>query len=259
MPYEFDGKKYESASKHQREWGTEIVRSLILSGNERILDLGCGDGGLTAILANSVPAGSVLGIDSSENMIETAKRHESENLHFEKMDISDLNFNDEFDVIFSNAALHWVKDHRSLLNNAHKALRKDGKILWDFASDGNCSCFFSVVRGIIASSTYERFFAKFEWPWYMPKVSEYRKMICDAGFSEYQVEGINKDRYFANAEEMIKWIDQPSIIPFITYLPNEMQMPFRNEVVNKMLEKCLRSDGTCFETFRRVRVYAVND
>lgn len=141
MPYEFDGKKYESASKHQREWGTEIVRSLILSGNERILDLGCGDGGLTAILANSVPAGSVLGIDSSENMIETAKRHESENLHFEKMDISDLNFNDEFDMIFSNAALHWVKDHRSLLNNAQKALRKDGKILWDFASDGNCSCF----------------------------------------------------------------------------------------------------------------------
>ena len=63
MAHEFDGKKYEAASAHQKEWGARLIQELSISGTERILDLGCGDGTLTAQLAALTPRGSVVGID----------------------------------------------------------------------------------------------------------------------------------------------------------------------------------------------------
>ena len=74
--YEFDGEKYKKASRHQREWGNSLITELSLCGNEAILDLGCGDGGLTEELAQSVPNGNVLGIDASAGMGETPKQRE---------------------------------------------------------------------------------------------------------------------------------------------------------------------------------------
>ena len=70
--FEFDGEKYKKASRHQKEWGNSLIAELSLRGNEAILDLGCGDGGLTEELAQAVPEGNVLGIDASAGMIETA-------------------------------------------------------------------------------------------------------------------------------------------------------------------------------------------
>lgn len=72
--YEFDGEKYKAASLHQREWGTSLISQLSLRGNEKILDLGCGDGSLTEQLSLLVPNGKVLGIDTSMGMINTAKK-----------------------------------------------------------------------------------------------------------------------------------------------------------------------------------------
>jgi len=72
--FEFDGEKYKKASKHQKEWGNSLIGELTLKGHETILDLGCGDGRLTEQLAQLVPNGSVLGIDGSSGMIETAKQ-----------------------------------------------------------------------------------------------------------------------------------------------------------------------------------------
>ena len=70
MPYEFDAKRYERSSSHQQDWGQRLIGELHLTGSERILDLGCGDGRLTAQLAERVSQGHVLGIDVSRNMID---------------------------------------------------------------------------------------------------------------------------------------------------------------------------------------------
>lgn len=84
MDLEFDGKKYAQASAHQREWGLRVICELKLTGREWILDLGCGDGALTAQLASLVPDRLVVGVDSSESMIDTAMRHSLPNLRFEQ-------------------------------------------------------------------------------------------------------------------------------------------------------------------------------
>lgn len=254
--FEFDGKKYKLASKHQKEWGYDLISELTFKGNETILDLGCGDGILTEQLSLLVPNGKVLGIDASINMIETAQMLHRDNLKFIHMNINKINFEDEFDIIFSNAALHWVKDHKRLLKNAYRALKTHGVILWDFGSLGNCSNFFTVIRKKIVEDKYAKYFKDFEWPWFMPSKSQYIELVSNIGFSNYTITELNRDRFFPNASEMIKWIDQPSIVPFIKYIPQDLKENFRKEVIEEMLKRTEQPNGSCFETFRRIKIYA---
>lgn len=165
MAHEFDGKKYGSASAHQREWGAQIIAELALAGDERVLDLGCGDGALTRRISELVPDGDVLGIDASRGMIDAAQPKATANLHFQLADINDLAFSERFDVVFSNATLHWVKDHKRLLQNVWRALRPGGRLRFNFAGDGNCSHLLKVVREAIAMERFAGVFTGFEWPW----------------------------------------------------------------------------------------------
>ncbi len=254
--FEFNGEKYKQASKHQKEWGNSIIAELNLKGDEVILDLGCGDGVLTEQLSKLVPNGKVIGIDASAGMIDTAKKLEKDNLSFICMDIDNMDFTDYFDVIFSNAALHWIKDHRRLLRNGLKALKTKGVIKWNFAGDGNCSNFFETVKTLMNEDTYKEYFSNFEWPWFMPSKEEYEKLSDEACFSKINIQYQNADRFFSNCDEMIRWIDQPSIVPFLDYIPDAIKESFRNEVVKIMIEKTKQFDGRCFETFRRIDITA---
>ena len=256
MSFEFDGEKYKQASKHQKEWGAQLISALELNGDEFILDLGCGDGILTGQLSELTPAGKVTGIDASVGMIGTAKKLEKNNLNFICMDINDMNFKDSFDLVFSNAALHWVKNHKLLLANSITALKPNGVIKWSFGGYGNSSNLIATFKAVMNDEAYKGYFSNFEWPWFMPKKSEYEKLVSDAGFREINVELENADRYFSDCDEMIKWIDQPCIVPFMEHLPDSEKNNFRNAVVEMMIAKTMQSDGRCFETFRRIHVKA---
>lgn len=256
MVHEFDGDKYERASAHQREWGAKLISELSLKGDEHILDLGCGDGANTARMALLVPDGCVVGIDASRGMIEVAKRKEAHNLEFILMDVNALDFVDEFDVIYSNATLHWVKDHRLLLKNTRRALRNDGTLRFNFAGDGNCRHFFKVVLDAMQSDAFRSFFSDFCWPWYMPSIDEYSRLVGDSELRECRVWGEKADRFFPNVEALVAWIDQPSLVPFLSCLSEFRRADFRNHVVEEMIKVTSRDDGRCFETFRRINLFA---
>jgi trans-aconitate methyltransferase len=256
MTHEFDGKKYEKASAHQKEWGTKLIAELDLQGTERILDLGCGDGALSAQIAYLVPNGEVVGIDASRGMIDAARSKVRKNLRFLLMDIGELKHVERFDVVFSNATLHWVKDHQRLLRNVGRALLEGGRLRFNFAGDGNCSHFFSVVREAMSAEEFAVHFAGFDWPWYTPSVEEYSAVMDASGMDNGRVWGENADRYFPDAEEMIKWIDQPSLVPFVAQVPDWAKLRLREYVVGRMIEKTRQDDGRCFETFRRINVSA---
>jgi trans-aconitate 2-methyltransferase len=257
MAHEFDGNKYEKSSAHQKEWGSKLVADLELKGDERVLDLGCGDGANTALLAEALPRGQVVGIDASKGMIKTAQTREKANLSFRLMDIDRIEFKDEFDVIFSNAALHWVRDHERLLRNAYKALRESGRLRFNFAADGNCSHLYKVVRAAIKMPEFQSFFADFSWPWYMPPIAEYQQLVDRSKFKSAKVWGENADRYFPDIETMIGWLDQPSLVPFVACVPETHKSGFRDHVVREMITETRQPDGTCFETFRRINLLAV--
>lgn len=254
--YEFDGEKYKAASSHQKEWGTSLISRLSLRGDEKILDLGCGDGTLTEQLSLLVPDGKVLGIDASMGMIKTAKKLSGDNLEFVQMDINNLDYSDEFDIIYSNAALHWVKDHHRLLRNSYKALKTDGIILWEFGSEGNTVNFLEVIQRNITDNEYKDYFKNFEFPWFFPSKKQYEEMLSKIGYSDFAITEVNRDKFFEASDDMVKWIDWPCIVPFLEYLPDIIKVAFRKTVIEQMMEKTRQPDGTCFETFRRLQVYA---
>ncbi len=254
---DFDGKRYQETSAHQKEWGARLIDELDLAGNECILDVGCGDGTLTANLADAVSAGSVVGIDTSEGMIEAAQNIHRANLSFRLIDILDAEFQDEFDVIFSNATLHWIKDHQMLLEIFCRALKRSGVVRVNFAGEGNCGTFNRVALEVMASEEFSGAFSDFEWPWYMPSVEAYEKLVGNSSFSSLRVWGENADRFFPDTQTMLGWVDHPAVIPFKQYLDSETGSRFHEVVTKRMVEETRQTDGTCFETFRRINLLAV--
>jgi len=77
-----------------------------------------------------------------------------------------------------------------------------------------------------------------------------------SGMDNARVWGENADRHFPDADAMIKWIDQPSLVPFLALLPDRARAPFREGVIRRMIEQTRQDDGSCFETFRRINVSA---
>ena len=154
-------------------------------------------------------------------------------------------------------ALHWVRDHRNLLVRCGRALRKDGYLRFNFAGDGNCATLNSVIRRVMLEERFRSHFAFFEWPWFMPNLSEYERMVREhPEFDEVRVWEENADRLFSQ-DELVRWIDQPSLVPFLKHIKDAAQSAaFRNEVVEGMLYATKHSEGQYFETFRRLNVFA---
>jgi len=257
MTFEFDGEKYRQASGQQKAWGKKLISELELEGSERILDLGCGDGALTAELAALVPGGSVLGIDASKGMIATVrKNHVEANLQFELHDINTIDFEPQFDVVFSNATLHWIKDHERLLAKVYESLTNSGAARFQFAGDGNCSNLITVLQEVMLEEDYAGYFDEFEWPWFMPAMELYRTLVDESPFVERKVWSESGDKYFESVEAMVQWIDQPSLVPFLGHIDRKDRQRFRNTVVDRMINRTRQSDGRHFETFRRINVLA---
>ncbi|MCJ7550057.1 MAG: methyltransferase domain-containing protein [Anaerolineae bacterium] len=256
MAHEFDGRKYEKASAHQQEWGERLVAELDLKGTERVLDLGCGDGRVTAQLAALAPDGEVVGIDASRGMIEVAREKTGQNLSFRLLDIDHLDYEDAFDVVFSNATLHWVLDHHRFLLNVRRALRKDGVLRFNFGGEGNCAHLIRVVKETMALPAFAAQFAGFRWPWFMPSIETYAGLAMAAGLRDVRVWGENADRYFPDTAMLLRWVDQPCLVPFLPHVAGADREAFRSHVHARMIEETLQPDGRCFETFRRVNVFA---
>jgi trans-aconitate methyltransferase len=110
--YVWNADDYAKHSSSQYKWARELIPKLKLSGNEALLDIGCGDGKATAAVAKCLPSGCAVGIDISEDMINLARGTFSHkaypNLSFQRMDALALTFQARFDRVFSNAALHWI-------------------------------------------------------------------------------------------------------------------------------------------------------
>ncbi len=123
---EWNAELYRERSTLQQTMAAEVLQSLDLTSSERVLDVGCGDGRITFEIARRVPQGSVVGVDASSNMIELASQKSGSNLRFEVADARSLPFRDQFDLVLSFNAFHWVHEQDLVLASIHKSLRPGG-------------------------------------------------------------------------------------------------------------------------------------
>ncbi len=252
----WDGRDYERHSSHQRAWGSDLIAELSLRGDERVLDLGCGDGSLTRQLAERVPRGSVLGIDAAAEMLEAARDKCGPNMAVQHFDISDLGFESAFDVVFSNASLHWVHDHAAVLQNVHRAIKPGGILLVQFGCDGNCPNLLVCLHRQMTAPPFPEAFAGFRWPWFFPTLPAYEDLLRASPFPEWRAWTEHRDQRFPGPDALVGWIDNPCLIPFVQALPAELRKPFRDGVVEAMLARTRQPDGTYIEPFRRMNVWA---
>ena len=134
MTNQWNAAQYDAKHAFVYERAKGLVDMLAPKAGERILDLGCGTGALTAEIARR--GAEILGVDRSEEMISQARK-KFPALKFELLDVRELRFNAEFDAVFSNAVLHWVPEAAQVIAGVAQALKLGGRFVAEFGGKGN--------------------------------------------------------------------------------------------------------------------------
>lgn len=177
---------YHRQSSLQQAMAEELLGRLVLAGGERVLDVGCGDGKVTAGIAARVPNGSVLGVDPSRDMIAFASNRfgppAHPNLRFEVADACRLPYRGEFDLVVSFNALHWVPEQDAALGSIRAALKPGGKALLRMVPTGPRECLEDVIEEVRQRPRWAAYFVGFRRPYAHFTPDEYRALAEQAGF-----------------------------------------------------------------------------
>jgi trans-aconitate methyltransferase len=164
-------------AKHARfvtDLGSPVLELLAPRTGERILDVGCGDGVLTEKIARL--GVTVVGIDSSPDFVAVARQR---GLDAFEQDAANMNFRCEFDAVFSNAALHWIKDADAVITGVARALRPAGRFVAEMGGQG---CVKTIQEALVEELDSRGYDGRAAVPWYFPSVEEYGARLAAAGF-----------------------------------------------------------------------------
>jgi trans-aconitate methyltransferase len=180
---EWQAKPYIRESGLQQQLAEEQLRALTLAGSERVLDVGCGDGHVTAEIAARLPTGSILGVDPSSDMIAFASKHATQpNLRFEIGDARQLPYRHEFDLVVSLNALHWVPQQDLALRAIHAALKPRGRAVLRFVPLGSRKSLEACIEDIRQLPEWSAHFSAFEKPFIHFTPDQYRALAARSGF-----------------------------------------------------------------------------
>ena len=234
----WNAQDYSQNSSAQQRWAHELIDKLHLRGDEHILDIGCGDGKVTAELARRVPRGFLIGIDSSREMVWFAREKFPEadrtNLSFLHVDASAMQFQEQFDVVFSNAALHWVVNHRPVLQGISRALKPSGRILLQMGGRGNAAGMLRAVEEVASNAKWSSFFRNFRFPYGFHGPDEYHDWLEQAGLEPLRVELIPKDMTHDGIDRFAGWF-RTTWMPWIQSVPDERREEFIETIIARYL------------------------
>lgn len=177
---EWNASEYARISELQQAMAEEVLSLLDLKGPKHILDVGCGNGKITAEIASRVPQANVLGVDSSADMIAFASTNFGptvrSNLRFEIADARRLPFREEFDLVVSFNALHWIHEQDEALHSIRSVMRPDGVAQLRLVPAGECKSLENVIEETRLSSGWVRYFQEFSDPYLHLTPEQYGKL-----------------------------------------------------------------------------------
>ncbi|MCP4603704.1 MAG: methyltransferase domain-containing protein [Proteobacteria bacterium] len=229
----WDPSDYHRSSSEQQKWARELIAKLSLNGTLRVLDIGSGDGKVSAEISKQLPNGFVHGIDSSKEMIHFATssfpRDKFPNLSFEEMDAQSLSFEGGFDVVFSNATLHWVPDHLSVLNGIARSLNPLGIVLLQMGGSGNAAQVFEVLNKTLEHEKWKPYFTDFTFSYSFYSPNEYNIWLKQVGLKVKSAKLIPKDMTHTGNEGLASWI-RTTWLPYTQRIPKELREEFISEL-----------------------------
>jgi trans-aconitate methyltransferase len=229
---------YAAHSAVQQTWARELIARLNLRGDERVLDVGCGDGKVSAEIAHAVPHGSVVGIDASPQMIRFARAAfpsgRIANLKFRVMDARHIRFGLQFDLIFSNAALHWVDDHQAFLRRTAVCLRSGGQLVVSCGGKGNAQDVFVALRPEMRLKRWRGFFRRMPKPYFFYSPEDYKKWLPRAGFKTLNIQLAPKDATHDGPDGFAAWL-RTTWLPYTQRVPEHLREEFIAAVADRYL------------------------
>lgn len=227
--------------------GQPVLDLLQPQPHDRILDLGCGDGVLTEKL--TATGAEVVGVDSSQNMVAAARQR---GLDARVMDATSLTFDHEFDAVFSNAVLHWIKnDPDAAISSAYRALRRPGRFVGEMGGHGCVAAIhLSLIFGLEKRGVKN---AARLCPWYFPTVDDYTARLERAGFIAENVQLIPRPTPLPAG--MRGWLETFAN-PYSAALPEQQRGDYLDEATEMLQPVLCDERGRWTADYMRLRFIA---
>lgn len=235
--------------KHSFVWklGASVIELLAPRPGERILDLGCGTGQLTAQIAES--GASVVGLDNSSAMVDEARRLYPD-VEFQLGDAHDFEFIETFAGVFSNAALHWIRDPVKVVACISRSLNATGRMAVEFGGHGNVHFLSQAIEEVSDRMLGERM----PHPWYFPGIAEFGTVLEQHGLEATQVAMIDRPTPLEGDDGLRNWVRMFGQ-HWLKQIPPENHFSFF-EQVEEIARPNLYRDSIWYADYRRIRVVA---
>ena len=236
---------YKRNARYVSELGMPVVDLLEPQPGERILDLGCGDGVLTKQLEEM--GCELVGVDSSPELAQAAIES---GLDVIVMDAAQMQFREEFDAVFSNAVLHWIKDADRLIQRVWEALRPGGRFV---AECGGHRCVESIHNALVVELDKRGYDGRAASPWYFPTAQEYEARLTRAGFDVPYIEVIPRpSRLPGDMSDFLETFAGS----FTSVLPPAARRAYVEDVCDRLKGLLRTEDGTWTADYTRLRFKA---
>ncbi|MGH9147639.1 MAG: class I SAM-dependent methyltransferase [Vicinamibacterales bacterium] len=236
---------YAKHARYVSDLAMPVVELLDARPGERILDLGCGDGVLTKKLLDS--GCDVVGIDSSPDLIRAALRL---GLNVSVQNAYEIDFHEEFDAVFSNAVLHWIKDADRVIRNVFRALRAGGRFVAECGGHKCCEMIQTALVMELERRGYDGWTAN---PWYFPTAQDYGGRLAKAGFRVAYIEIIPRPTPLPGD---ISGFLETFAGSFTSVLPLADRQSYIEDVRDKLKPVLCGADGTWTADYTRLRFEA---
>jgi trans-aconitate 2-methyltransferase len=236
----WDARTYDKVSTNvQLQWGRKLLEKRKWTGDEIVMDAGAGSGNLTKILADKVPNGQVYAVDIDLNMIQQAKINLSNysNVQLIHSSMDDVKLPTKVDVIFSNAALHWVLDQQKILSYFWQLLKPNGELLIEYGGHGNLEKILSILFKIIRSDQFKGSFANWKKSWYFPRLDDTERLLQQIGFRDIQVYLSEKNMIYPDRESFMLFVKTVIMKPFVDHLGDTKKDQFFKAFVSQMEQR----------------------
>jgi trans-aconitate 2-methyltransferase len=249
MPW--DPTRYEQFKKERFAPFDDLLALVRVRPGLRVIDLGCGTGELTRRLADALPDSDVLGIDSSAEMLERSREFARPGLRFEQRSIEELK--GEYDLIFSNAALQWVRDHASFFPKLFAHVRPGGQLVVQMPSN-YAHPTHRLIDEVAAEPAFNDAIGGYRRTWGTDSIEDYAQMLYDCGAEDIVVFEKVYPHVLPDAGALADWTSGTALVPYMERLPESLRAPFMERYRALLRERFPQSP--VFYGFRRILISA---
>jgi trans-aconitate methyltransferase len=248
----WDATLYDQSHSFVSKYGEGILSYLDPKSGETILDLGCGTGDLTNEIFLS--GAKVIGVDSSNEMIPAA-RSKFPGIEFHQMDARYLEFDIQFDAIFSNAVLHWIPQKGMVIEKMYSVLKENGRIALEFGGKGNIQEMLKALRNTFMKRGYHKN-AQIDF-WYFPSIGEYATELEKQNFTVVHAEHFARVTPLESNQGIKDWFLMFGE-PFFIDIPFVEKEEILNEVQANL--RATHFTGRIWNAdYKRIRIVAIKN